>query len=144
MKEFETLFNRTFRVTESVRWIVFVVALCGLVSTSAQYLWERRREYKTSNVIGVSTSTLANSVAIESAAVFGAAAIVGVVAGTGIGWCLSEYVNPLVFGWGLTFKFNLKPLVEALVFCVGGVAFTRIVAKLLIKRIYQHTSLADE
>ena len=117
----ETLFNRTFRVTDSVRAIVFVMALLGLLSTTAQYIWERRRELRVAYVIGVTRRVLVTSLTIEVVFVAGLAAIGGVIAGIVIagiiiGWCLTCYINPLVFGWALNFTVSPRPILEALVF----------------------------
>jgi ABC-type antimicrobial peptide transport system permease subunit len=140
----ETLFSRTFRVTESVRWIVFALAVLGLVSTSAQYIWERRRDCKTALVLGVSKETLTVSAVIEAAVVAVASCIVGLLGGTMIGWCLTSYINPQVFGWSLTFALSTTPCVEALLFVVCVCLITWIVASLVLGKISRGVRLADE
>jgi ABC-type lipoprotein release transport system permease subunit len=140
----ETLFNRTFRVTESVRWIVFSIAMLGLVSTCAQYLWERRREFKTLLVLGVSRGILCRSVAIEAATVSSAALLLGLVAGVLVGWTLTEYINPLVFGWSLTFSLSWVPVIEALVFYALVVLGSVGVSVKLFQLVASQVRLADE
>jgi putative ABC transport system permease protein len=140
----ETLFNRTFRVTESVRWIVFSVAIVGLISTSAQYLWERRREWKTLLVLGVPQRTLLRSVAIEAGGVTCAALLLGLCAGVAIGWCLTKYINPLVFGWDLNFFLSLTPGIEALLFGICVVGGVLLVSLRLFAFISARVNLADE
>lgn len=140
----ETLFNRTFRITDSVRWIVFVLALLGVVSTVAQDLWDRRRELKISAVLGVSHSSLSSAITLEALAFTLAALFIGVVGGIGIGWCLTEFINPLVFGWTLYFSLSLWPLVEALLFGVSVACVTRVVAGSILKRIARSVRLEDE
>ncbi len=140
----ETLFNRTFRVTDSVRVIVFVMALLGWLSTTAQYIWERRRELRVAYVVGVSRRSLVTSLTIEVVFVAGLAAIGGVIAGVIIGWCLTCYINPLVFGWTLNFTLSLRPILEALVF-VGCVALAMmLLAQVMVGRIARSVALADE
>jgi putative ABC transport system permease protein len=140
----ETLFNRTFRVTDSVRWIVFTMALLGIVSTAVQHVWERRREFRVSEVLGVTQGMLVGAVTIEAVVVSGAAVLVGIVGGTGIGWCLTEYINPLVFGWSLSFQVTVWPSIEACLFvmCVG--VATPLVATRVVRRIVTTVGLADE
>jgi ABC-type antimicrobial peptide transport system permease subunit len=140
----ETLFNKTFRVTESVRWIVFSIAMLGLVSTCAQYLWERRREFKTLCVLGVPRGTLFQSIAIEAASVTSAALCLGLLAGITVGWCLTEYINPLVFGWSLTFSLSWAPVVEAFVFYTFVVLGSVAVSAKLFQVITARVRLADE
>jgi len=140
----ETLFNRTFRVTDSVRWIVFVMALLGLVSTTAQHLWSRRRELRVSEVLGVSRGRLVCALTIEAVVVAASAVIVGVTAGVGIGWCLTEYINPLVFGWSLMFQISGWPCVESLVFVVAVGGVTALVAARMVRQIVASVGLEDE
>jgi ABC-type antimicrobial peptide transport system permease subunit len=140
----ETLFNRTFRITDSVRWIVFVMALLGVVSTVAQDLWDRRRELKIAAVLGVSHSSLSSAITIEVLAVTVSALLIGIAGGVGIGWCLTNYINPLVFGWSLYFSLSIWPFVEALLFVVSVACVTRLVAGRILKRIACSVSLEDE
>jgi putative ABC transport system permease protein len=140
----ETLFNRTFRVTDAVRWIVFSMALLGILSTAAQHIWERRRELRVSEVIGVSRWTLVAALTLEVAVVTCLSVFVGILGGLAIGWCLTEYINPLVFGWSLSFAVSKGPLVEAFLF-VGCVAIAiPFVAKKLLKQSAGSVTLADE
>lgn len=140
----ETLFNRTFRVAESVRWIVFSMAMFGLVSTSLQHLWGRRREFKTAQVLGVSRTVLAASIGLEAGIVTLAALCAGVVAGFVVGWCLTEYINPLVFGWSLAFSLTGGPFVEAVAFFALVVVCTVGLSLKMLKRIHDTVRLADE
>jgi putative ABC transport system permease protein len=140
----ETLFNKTFRVTESVRWIVFSIAMLGLVSTSAQYLWERRREFKTLFVLGAPRAALFGAVAIEAAAVTSAALCLGLIAGVLVGWTLTNYINPLVFGWSLTFSLSWMPVVEAFVFYILVVVGSVGVSSKFFQVIADRVRLADE
>jgi putative ABC transport system permease protein len=140
----ETLFNRTFRVTESVRWIVFVLALLGLVSTGAQYIWERRRELRIAEVIGVAPKTLMLSLVIETTLISAMATFVGVLAGIGIGWCLTDYINPLVFGWSLVFKVSLEPALESAAFLIAVTIVASLVSYFLVRKIVTSGRLEDE
>jgi ABC-type antimicrobial peptide transport system permease subunit len=140
----DTLFTRTFRVTESVRWIVFVLAILGIVSTGAQYVWERRREFKTACVLGVSPRVLALSVGIETGGIAVAALLTGVVAGSGIGWCLTRYINPNVFGWSLSYELAVTPFIEAATLPLVTAGISTLIALRLIRVIMQSVRMADE
>ncbi len=140
----ETLFNRTFRVADSVRAIVFLMAILGLLSTTAQYTWERRRELKVAHVVGVTHTTLVASLTLEVAAVALMAIIGGVSGGVIIGWCLTAYINPLVFGWGLSFTLSARPIVEALMFVAGVVVAMWLLAQIMVGRIVRSAALGDE
>jgi putative ABC transport system permease protein len=140
----ETLFNRTFRVTESVRWIVFVLALLGLVSTGAQYIWERRRELRIAEVLGITPKTLTLSLVIETALLSAVATLVGLLAGIGIGWCLTDYINPLVFGWSLVFKVGIVPVLESTAFLIAVIIASGLVSHLMVGKIVGSCRLEDE
>lgn len=140
----QTLFNRTFRVTESVRWIVFGMAMFGLISTTLQYLWERRREFKTAEVLGTSRKVLAVSIALEAGTVTLVALSAGLVAGVVVGWCLTEYINPLVFGWSLKFSVGVAPCIEALTFFSLITLCAGVIALPTLKLIHHTVRLADE
>jgi putative ABC transport system permease protein len=140
----ETLFNRTFRVTESVRWIVFAIALLGLISTATQHIWERRREIKIAEVIGVEPNTTVAALALETAVITTATTAIGLVAGLGIGWCLTKYINPLVFGWSLSFELSKLPVIEAVVFLSAVSLMTAVAALVMVRKIVCFTRLEDE
>jgi putative ABC transport system permease protein len=118
--------------------------MLGLVSTCAQYLWERRREFKTLLVLGVPRRTLFGAVAIEAATVTSAALVLGLIAGVLVGWTLTEYINPLVFGWSLTFSLSWVPALEALVFYILVVVGSIGVSVKLFQLIASQVRLADE
>lgn len=140
----ETLFNRTFRITDSVRWIVFMLALLGLVSTSGQYMWERRRELRVAEASSISRTRLLWSVTLEALALTGVASISGILAGIGIGWCLTTYINPLVFGWSLVFQIAVRPIVEGFAFTLFVGVSVALVARSILSYILKNVSLRDE
>ena len=140
----DTLFRRTFRVTEGVRWIVFILAVLGVASTGTQYLWERRKEFKTAGVLGVSRWTLTIAVGLEAGCIATAAAVVGLLGGVAVGWCLTAYINPQVFGWSFPFSLSARPLVEAFCFLLCVCILCMVVARQLVARIMQSVRLNDE
>lgn len=113
------LFDRTFRITLSIRWIVFGIALIGLTLAALQHLWERRREIKTMYVIGFSNFEILIAYTVEAAAVCALPVIIGVLAGGCLGWGLTELLNPRVFGWSLNFNLSLTPIIIATGFMIG-------------------------
>jgi ABC-type antimicrobial peptide transport system permease subunit len=140
----ETLFNRTFRVTDTVRWIVFSMALLGLLSTLAQQIWERRRELKVVQVLGVSRPILTLALVIELFVSSIAAVAIGVIVGIGLGWCLIRYINPLVFGWSLSFGLSGSVFLEALLFLAILLAIGCLVTVSILSLVSRAIKLADE
>ncbi len=138
------LFDKTFRVTGSVRWIVFGIGVLGLVVAGLQLLWERRREVKTLVVIGVSPSQVIGWSVLEGALVSTAAFILGVAMGTVVGWVLTTLVNPLSFGWTLEFKISSAPVLFAAAFVVCVSLVLALTSWLAMRRILKMTTLSDE
>ncbi len=138
------LFDRTFRVTGSVRWIVFGIGVLGLVVAGLQLLWERRREVKTLLVIGVTPAQVIGWSVLEGALVSLAPFALGVIMGTVVGWTLTTLVNPLSFGWTLEFRGSTAPLFFAAAF-VSCVSIALVLASwLATRRIARRTTLSDE
>lgn len=138
------LFDRTFRVTGSVRWIVFGIGILGLVVAGLQLLWERRREVKTLFVIGVTPAQVIGWSVLEGVLVSLAPFALGVIMGAVVGWALTTLVNPLSFGWTLEFRVSTAPLFVAAAF-VSGVSIALMVAAwFATRRIVQQATLSDE
>jgi putative ABC transport system permease protein len=138
------LFDRTFRVTGSVRWIVFGIGALGLVVSGLQLLWERRREVKTLVVIGVSPIQVIAWSVLEGALVSVGPFVLGVVMGTVMGWALTTFINPLSFGWNLEFSVSWSAISLAAVFVSCVVVFLLLMASLGVRRVSRTTALSDE
>ena len=139
-----TLFDRTFRVTLSIRWIVFSIALLGLMLASLQLLWERRREIKTMHVLGFSPREIVGAHVVESGIVCALPVVVGLLGGGGLGWGLTTMVNPRSFGWSLDLSLSLTPVWIALAFIISVALVVGIATRLFLHRVLQEATLSDE
>ena len=139
-----TLFDRTFRITLSIRWIVFGIALLGLVLASLQHLWERRREIKTMHVLGFSPNEIVGAHVIESVVVCALPVLVGLVGGTGLGWGLTYLVNPRSFGWSLEFSLSIVPAGIAVCFILGVAVVVGVATRSVLRRTIEEATLSDE
>ena len=139
-----TLFDRTFRITLSIRWIVFGIALLGLMLASLQHLWERRREIKTMHVLGFSPQEIVGAHVIESAVVCALPVVVGLIGGVGLGWGLTTLVNPRSFGWSLDFSLSIGPVLIALAFILSVALVVGVATRLFLGRILKEATLSDE
>ncbi len=138
------LFDRTFRVTGSVRWIVFGIGVLGVVVAGLQLLLERRREVKTLVVIGVSPAQVVAWSVLEAFLVSMVPFVLGVIMGTVVGWVLTTLVNPLSFGWTLEFNVSTAPIFFAVAF-VACVSIALVLASwLAARKIVGITTLSDE
>lgn len=139
-----TLFDRTFRITLSIRWIVFSIALLGLVLASLQNLWERRREIKTMHLLGFSPSQIVGAHVVESTVVCALPVAIGLVGGVALGWGLTAFVNPRSFGWSIDFALSLKPVVIAVGFIAAVALVTLAATRTVLKRTIEEATLSDE
>jgi putative ABC transport system permease protein len=138
------LFDRTFRITLSIRWIVFGIALLGLTLAALQHLWERRREIKTMYVIGFSRVEILIAYTAEAAAVCALPVVIGIFAGCYLGWGLTDLLNPRVFGWSLNFNLSLAPLFIAAGFMIGVPCVVGSALALSLGHTIRQATLADE
>ena len=139
-----SLFDRTFRITLSIRWIVFSIALLGLVLTALQNLWERRREIKTMRVLGFSSVQIIGALVAENTVVCGLPVAIGLVGGVALGWGLTEFVNPRSFGWSIDFTLSVMPVMIAVAFIVGVALATFVAVSVVLRGILEGATLSDE
>lgn len=139
-----TLFDRTFRITLSIRWIVFGIAILGLMLAALQHLWERRREIKTMHVLGCSPGQIVGAHVVESTVVCALPVLVGLMGGMGLGWGLTALVNPRSFGWSLTFSFSILPVIIALGFIVAVAVVVGVATTAFVSRTLREATLSDE
>jgi putative ABC transport system permease protein len=138
------IFNRTFTVTDSVRWIVFILALSGLVSGYLQHAWERRVDLRVLDVQGVNRWEWMRTFCAEALSIVIVSVGIGGVGGGILGYILTEYLNPLVFGWRLRFNIGALVLIELLGFIVLSVLSMLMGAMLVLRRVRRNVGLRDE
>jgi putative ABC transport system permease protein len=139
-----TLFDRTFQVTNSIRWIVFTLGVVGLLLATLQHLWERRRELKTLYLLGMTSWGMVLAFVYEGALVCVLPVGVGVLGGVMMGWGLTHYVNPLSFGWSLAFSFSLYPVFVSCLFVLAVACVVGISTALLLKKTVRGATFSDE
>ncbi len=99
---FET-FDRTFAITGALRIIVLIVCALGFAVTLGQLHWDRRRDWRTLQVMGATQSTLVLAVLVEALALLFPSIVLGVPIGLLLASLLVHVINPLSFGWTLFF-----------------------------------------
>jgi putative ABC transport system permease protein len=97
------IFDETFRITELMRVIVILITGLGFMLTLLQLHAERRADTTTLAVIGVDRAMLRGAVFVEGAVMLLPSIVLGLLGGTALALILIHLVNPLSFGWTLTF-----------------------------------------
>lgn len=139
-----TLFDRTFQVTNSIRWIVFGLGVVGLLLASLQHLWERRRELKTLYLVGMRPVEMVMAFVYESVLVTVLPVVLGIVSGIAMGWGLTQYINPLSFGWSITFAFSWYPILISVLFVVSVALVVGVATGILLRRAVAMATFSDE
>lgn len=140
----EDIFNRTFTITDSVRWIVFILALAGLVSGYLQHAWERRVDLRVLDVQGLNRWEWTRMFCAEALSIVVVSVVIGGVGGGILGYILTEFLNPLVFGWRLRFTVGVSVLIELLSFIVISVGTMVVGGMIVLRRVRQSVGLRDE
>jgi putative ABC transport system permease protein len=140
----EDIFNRTFTVTDSVRWVVFVLAFAGLVSGYLQHAWERRVDLRVLDVQGASHGEWTIMFCVEAITIVAVSIVAGGVGGVMLGYILTEYLNPLVFGWRLHFDIGSAVVMELVGFMLICVVSMVAGALFVVRRIRRSVGLRDE
>lgn len=140
----EEIFNRTFTITESVRWVVFILAVGGLVAGYIQHIWERRLDLRVLDVQGMHRSEHFCMFCLEACCLVAIPIVAGGGAGLILGYTLTEYLNPLVFGWRLQFDSGASFGIEVATFALLSVASMVGGAMILLQVITKQVGLRDE
>jgi len=140
----DEIFNRTFAVTDSVRWVVFILALAGLVSGYLQHTWERRVDLKVLDVHGMNTYEWSRMFGIEAFSITLIPMVTGGLGGALLGFILTEHLNPVVFGWQLRFVIGARIFLEPLGFMTLSVALMLLGVMVVLRRIRSGVGLRDE
>jgi hypothetical protein len=69
---------------------------------------------------------------------------IGLLVGMGLGWCLIEFINPLVFGWSLSFELSGLIFTQALLFIATLIGVGYLVVSAFLRVVVSNTRLADE
>ncbi len=136
----DTLFRNTFAVTGVIRVIVFSVCFAGLLIAMFHRSELRIAELRMLRALGTTRRQSVSASTIEALIHLFPGIVVGSIAGLGVGWILIEYVNPLSFGWTLTF--TPAPMDLAVVAC--GIVLVTVVGAIGIGRMSWRRALIEQ
>lgn len=93
------IFDQTFLMTRSLRWIVAIVALVGVCGALFALQLERSQELALLKTLGISHSEQRRLVVLESLLLGLLATVLAMPLGALLAWLLCEVVNLRAFGW---------------------------------------------
>ncbi len=108
------VFERTFRITEVLRWLSVLVAFIGVMSALMALQLERRKEYAILRALGLTRAQVARLIATESMVLGLLAALLAIPTGLTMAWILTSEIQLRAFGWSMPFLVTASPLVWAL------------------------------
>ncbi|MCB1800967.1 MAG: FtsX-like permease family protein [Gammaproteobacteria bacterium] len=109
------VFDRTFRITEVLRYLSLVVAVVGILSALMAIQLERRREYAVMRALGMTRAQISRLIIVQSLFVGLVAGLVALPTGLLLAWVLTDVIQLRAFGWSMPFEVATMPLLTSLV-----------------------------
>lgn len=108
------MFEQTFRVTETLRWLSAAIAFAGVFSTLMALQFERTRQLGILRAIGITPGQLAALITSETGLMGLAAGLIAIPAGYIVAYLLIFVIYQRSFGWTMAFHFNFGVIFQGL------------------------------
>jgi putative ABC transport system permease protein len=108
------IFDRTFQITDVLRWLSIAVAFVGVFSALMALQLERRKEYAVLRALGLTRSQVSSLIVLESLALGIVAALLAMPVGLAMAWILTAEIQLRAFGWSMPLSFFSGPYATAL------------------------------
>ncbi|MCG8426429.1 MAG: FtsX-like permease family protein [Chromatiales bacterium] len=100
------MFDRTFAITDVLRWLALLVAMIGLFGALIVLQLEQARELAVLRSIGFSRAQIFNQQILQAVLLGLFVGLVAIPLGFALGWVLINVINLRAFGWSMV----LEPL----------------------------------
>ncbi len=114
------VFDRTFRITDVLRYLSLGVAFIGVLTALMALQLERRKEYAVVRALGLTRLQLSGLIAIQSATLGLIAALMSLPIGMLMAWVLTDSIQVNAFGWSMPFLLDPAPLAITVVLGIGA------------------------
>jgi putative ABC transport system permease protein len=114
------IFDRTFTITDILRWLAVIIAVVGILSALTAIQLERAKEFAVLRATGLTPRQLWGLIATESGLMGLIAGIIACPLGLVTAWVLIFIINKRSFGWSMDMSFNIEPWITALVLSVAA------------------------
>lgn len=108
-------FDRTFLITEVLRYLSLLVAFVGVFSALMAIQLERRHEYAVLRALGFTGGQLAKLIMAQSLILGALAGLVAVPTGLLMAWVLTDVIQLRAFGWTMQYLVTPSPLILTLI-----------------------------
>lgn len=112
------IFDRTFAITEVLRWLAGLVAFVGVISALMALQLDRLREFAVLRAVGLSRGGLAGVITGQSGLLGLIAGLWAVPLGVALAALLVFVINRRAFGWTMGFELQAGPVFEGVLLAV--------------------------
>jgi len=112
------IFDRTFAITEVLRWLAGLVAFVGVVSALMALQLDRLREFAVLRAIGLGRGGLAGLVGGQSGLLGLIAGLWAIPLGIALAALLVFVINRRAYGWTMGFELQAGPVLEGVALAV--------------------------
>jgi putative ABC transport system permease protein len=114
------IFERTFTVTEVLRFLALGVAFIGVFLSLLALCFERSDEVRVLRALGMERRELFQLALVQSAVMGTLAGVLAFPLGTLLSYVMISVINRRAFGWTITFQTDWSATLECLVLAVGA------------------------
>ena len=114
------IFDRTFRITDVLRWLSLIIAFIGVLSALMALQLERRKEYAVLRALGLTRMQVSLLIVMESLILGLVASLLAIPVGLAMAWILTAAIQLRAFGWSMPLSLVSEPYLLALATGVGA------------------------
>ena len=138
------VFDRTFEITEVLRFLAGCVAFLGVLSAALAIQLERAREHAILRSIGFSRQELRSLILAETCLLGAAAGVAAIPIGAVLAALLVYVINQRSFGWSMDLVITPSPLALGAALAVGAALLAGVYPALRGSRTSLDAALRDE
>jgi putative ABC transport system permease protein len=138
------IFDRTFRITEVLRFLAALVAFLGVLSALLSIELERAHELAVLRSLGFSPRELTMTLLTQTGLLGVAAGLAAIPVGTALGVLLVHVINRRAFGWSMDFVVTPAPLATGMALAVGAALLAGLYPSLRAARVGLGGALREE
>jgi len=133
------MFEQTFKITETLRWLAAMIAFVGVFSALMALQFERSRQLGILRAMGMTPGQLSRLISIETGLMGLIAGLFAIPVGFIMAYLLIFVVYLRSFGWTMAFHFDLSVIFQGLLLAI----ISALLAGVLPALKMAHTKPAD-
>jgi putative ABC transport system permease protein len=138
------IFERTFTITEVLRWLAGLVAFFGILSALLALELERTREIGVLRAIGFAPTQVRWLVLAQTALLGLVAGLIAIPLGITLAGLLVFVINERAFGWSMAFELPPQVLAGGLLMAVAAALAAGVLPALRLSRVPLAAALREE